>query len=235
MTVTPLIDQRAALLAQLGGTAGNEPATSWRELRCLPSGAQHWLPVRDLHGAVTKIAELRERENVHVGVCPRIRQEGTAAAVERAWSLWADCDTDEAVGRLQRFRPLPSILVRSGSANHLHAYWPLRQPLSSAWVQRANRRLSTALGSDDVGDAPRCLRPVGSHNHKSQSPVVCVRLELDVFTFAEVVGGLPDDERYTRPSLPTGFSRIPATSATLDGLARIVRESQPGGRNGALN
>jgi hypothetical protein len=190
--------------------------------------------VRDLHGAVAKIAELRECENVHVGVCPRTRQEGTAAAVERAFSLWADCDTDEAVERLQRFRPPPSIVVRSGSANHLHAYWPLRQPLSSEWVQRANRRLSTALSSDDVGDAPRCLRPVGSLNHKSRSPVLCVRLELDVFTFSEVVGGLADDERYTRPSLPTG-SRIPITGATLDGLVRIVREAAPGGRNDALN
>ena len=34
--------------------------------------------------------------NVYSGAAPRVRKDGTAAAVERVWTLWADLDARDA-------------------------------------------------------------------------------------------------------------------------------------------
>ena len=161
------IPQEAALRLQLACIGGNEPATSYFELRPLardgrPAPSERaFLPVRELTGAIERVRELAPRLNVYVGAAPRVRQDGTAGAVERVWCLWADLDGRDALRRLRDFRPLPSIVVRSGSDDCAHAYWPLRRSLEPSWAQRANRRLTQALGGDWQQPTRRasCARP----------------------------------------------------------------------------
>jgi hypothetical protein len=233
--------QDVAARLQFAAIAGNEPAASYFEIRPLDRDGQpavrerSFIPVRERDQAAERCIKLAPDYNVFVGVAPRVCEDGTAAAVERCWVLWADCDGADALERLRGFRPLPSIVVRSGSDDSAHAYWPLREPLSPVWTQRANRRLAGKLGADTKAtDAPRILRPAGTLNHKTDPPrpVVCTRLELDVFTFDQVVGRLPDDRGYT--------PRAPAeqhggdTAKSLEGLARTVRDAPIGNRNASL-
>ncbi len=46
--------------------------------------------------------------------------------------VWADCDTSTSVAALASFEPSPSMVVASGSDQHLHAYWFGRSRSSSA-------------------------------------------------------------------------------------------------------
>jgi hypothetical protein len=207
------IPQRDALRLQLRMIAGDEPSTSFLELRWrLPQGGmgQAFHGCRGGDAMAALIVELGRTTDVFVGAAPRVRQDGTASAIERVHCLRADCDTPEAAMRLRSFRPLPSIIVESGSPSHLHAWWQLRWPLAPDEAERAMRRLAATLRADNIADPPRIMRPIGTLNHKRQppAPVVCVRLELDSFTVAQVVGSL---ERHPepRPRTPTVSSRQP--------------------------
>ena len=191
--------------------------------------------MRERYEAAQCIALLAAQHNVFVGAAPRVREDGTAAAVERVWVLWADCDGREALERLRDFRPLPSIVIRSGSDDCAHAYWPLCEPLPPAWAQRANRRLAIALGADMAATDPaRILRAAGTLNQKAHppKPVACTRLELDVFTFDQVVGRLGDDRGYTPPA--NVEIRGGDATKSLAGLVRVVRDAPLGKRNQLL-
>jgi hypothetical protein len=99
---------------------------------------------------------------VYVGAAPRVRRNGTKDDVEPVWTLWTDADTPDAAGALRAFSPLPSIVIRSGTTDHLHAWRQLDGPLSSAAAVRASRRLALALGADRAStDAARIMRPPG--------------------------------------------------------------------------
>lgn len=232
------IPQEIALRLQLAVIAGDEPPTSFFELRPLdPTGAQEFIPVRELSAVMGRIGVLRDHHQVFVGACPRTREAGTADAVARAWSLWVDCDSQESVEHLRAFRPLPSIVVRSGTQGRLHAWWSLRASVTPLWAERANKRLAYRLKSDPVvADRARVMRPVISLNNKLSPPatVECVRLELDVFELRDVVGGLPDPPQAgsTLPK-PAQLPRDPG--AALAGLVRVVREAPEGERNNRLN
>jgi hypothetical protein len=185
-----------------------------------------------------RVRELAPGYNVFLGAAVRTRQSGRADAVERCPSLWCDLDGRDALERLRDFRPLPSIVLRTGSADHGLGIWPLRVSLSPHWTQRANRRLARALGGDMAATDPaRILRPAGSLNHKHVPPreVRCTRLELDVFTFEQVVGELPDTDHYT-PRVRSVEKRPTSDDAprVLAGLARTVAEAPQGNRNNAL-
>ena len=193
--------------------AGNEPETSYLEIRPLdPPGRQWWIPVRKLDSAAAVISKLSRQCNVYIGAAPRVHRSGRADAVERVWALWCDCDTPESVERLRAFHPWPSIVNRSGSGENVHGWWQLRQPLSPEHAVRANRRIALALGADRAAtDAARVMRPIGSLNRKSSPPrlVECVRLELDAFDVADVVSGLADDPAYApRPTPIRADTRV---------------------------
>lgn len=233
------IDQRTALQLQLACIGGDEPETSFIEVRPLdPPARQWWIPVRKLDSAVDVISQLAAYRNVYVGAAPRVRQSGRADAVERVWALWVDCDSPESVERLRAFRPVPSIVNRSGSGENMHAWWQLRQPLAPEHAVRANRRLALALGADRAAtDAARVMRPIGSLNHKTNPPrcVECVYLDLDSFTVADVVRGLADDPVYAPRVEPIRQRPSRNGGAALAGLGRVVRESSIGERNQRLN
>jgi hypothetical protein len=234
--------QHSALRLQVAAIGGNEPPSSYIEIRPLDRhgrpvvSKRAFVPVRELRQAAQRITDL-VTHNVFVGAAPRVREDGTAAAIERVWTLWADCDGRDALACLRDFRPAPSIVIRSGSDESAHAYWPLREPLSAGWAQRANRRLAHALGADLAATDPaRILRPAGTLNHKHDPPrpVVCTRLELDVFTFEQVVGRLPDDRGYTPPAREELRARGGDPAKSLGGLVRVVRAAAIGSRNQLL-
>ena len=229
-----------ALRMQLAAIAGNEPSTSLLEIRSKRAVgmAQRFVPVRELERAATASLTESQRGDVYVGAAPRVREDGTASAVERVWCLWADCDSREAGDRLRAFHPWPSIVNRSGSGDNLHAWWQLHEPLSPEHAVRANRRLALALGADRAAtDAARVMRPIGSLNHKHDPPrvVECVRLELDAFSVGDVVHGLADDPAYAPRPVPMRRACVSDASQALAGLARVVRESPVGERNHRLN
>jgi hypothetical protein len=240
------IPEDEALKLQLAAIAGNEPPSSFFELRPLtPEGRpaprdRAFIPVRELNAAGQRIRELAPRLNVYIGAAPRVRENGTAQAVERVWTLWADLDGREALARLAKFRPLPSLVIRTGSTDHAHAYWPLREPVSPAGAQRACRRLALALGGDMAATDPaRILRPAGSLNHKRTPPeaVRCTRLELNVFTVEQVAGTLADSPHYApRPARArVADSAAGSPEGSLAGVARFVSGAPAGNRNHALN
>ena len=113
----------------------------------------------------------------------------------QVWTLWAECDGAAAADAARRFIPRPALVVGSGSGANVHAYWPLRAPVSPMAAEKANLRLATALGADlACFDASRILRPPGTWNHKHRppQPVRVVEHRLAVrFDLAEVVGALP--------------------------------------------
>ncbi len=237
------IDQAAALRLQLAAIGGGEPASSYIEVRPLrPDGrpaseSREFVPIAESPRRVPEIvAELAGTMNLFVGVCPRVRAEGTAAAVERCWTLWCDLDNPDALARLRDFPPLPSIVIRTGSGGG-HAYWALRRSIPREWAQRANRRIALALGGDMAATDPaRILRPVSSLNHKTTParPVVCTWLQPNVFTIDQVVGSLPDTDHY-RPRQTAVYPVASDPSRVLAGLARVVREAPVGTRNERLN
>jgi len=200
--------QRVALRLQLAGFAGSEPASSYFEIRAKRTGGMHqdFIPIGELDRAVAAATNLGQGADCFVGVAPRTCRRGSADAILRVWCLWADCDGAESLARLAAFRPLPAVVVRSGSEDSAHAYWPLRMGVAPGWAQRANRRLALALGADrNATDAARIMRPAGTLNfkHDPPRPVTCTRLEVDVF-----VHGRPG----RRPSARRPRLRAPGTA-----------------------
>jgi hypothetical protein len=242
MTAREKIPQKYAAKLQLAMIAGSEPATSLFEIRSkrLAGGGmdQTWIPVRDLDRAVSAITNRGQMTDVYVGAAPRVREGGTAQDVERVWCLWADLDTPDAVEAARSFRPLPSIVLRSGTPGRMHAWWPLSAPLSPGAAELCNRRLALALGADRAStDAARIMRPCNSlsHKHNPPAPVECVRLECDAFKATEIIGGLADDPMYApRAALPPVRSIVNGGNA-LAGLVRVVREAHVENRNNSLN
>jgi hypothetical protein len=134
----------------------------------------------ELAAAAAAILELGARTDVYVGCAPRAGRPGGLDAIARVWVLWVDCDTQQAVDALHAFRPAPSIVVRSGTGEHRHAYWALAEPLDADATTAANRRLAHALGADGgaVTTAATILRPPDTRNFKHHPPAAVVAERL---------------------------------------------------------
>ena len=138
---------------------------------------RRFVEVEQLDRVVETILSLASGTDVYVGVVPRrCRGGGRADLVERASVVWADCDGSASVAALRQFRPMPGMVVGSGSAQNCHAYWFLGEPVVLDVIERVNQRLALALGADArCSDPARILRPAGSVNRK-HSPPAAVRL-----------------------------------------------------------
>lgn len=177
------------------------PAASLVELRWRAGtgmGRDFFHADRHLDRAARAILRQARRTDVYVGVLPRRRPGGGRADLfEAAAVLWADCDSPSAVSALQTFTPHPSIIVASGTAGHLHAYWLLPHPVALVEIESANRRLARALGADaSCADAARIMRPP-SWNHKATPPTPVQLVHVDPCSrapLAEVVPTGDDDE-----------------------------------------
>jgi hypothetical protein len=193
------IPQDVARRLQLAAIAGNEPADSYFWLltkQASGEAIEDFIPVRELERAAATAIKYRRLGNAYIGCAPRTMRSGRAQAVKDVWVLFAESDSEESSARLWNFRPLPSIVDRSGTPGHFHCFWPLSGPLTPAAAKIANERLVRALRADTGTNAARMLRPIGTLNHKHAPPalVECVRLELDTFTASQVVGDLIDIE-----------------------------------------
>lgn len=194
---------------------GAEPAGSFAELRWrLRDGrmGREFVGLADHRRLAAMIVALGAKTDCYVGVCPRVRQAGDRDAVERGHVLWVDCDDEPAIAALERFEPAPSMVIRSGGGGR-HAYWSLWPPLSPAWLERANRRMAYALGGDArATDCARILRPPGTFNFKTGSPVPVEleRLNVEVYEARAIVEGLPD------PPAPRRRERPPAARPASD-------------------
>jgi hypothetical protein len=150
---------------------------------------------------------LAQAHDVYFGCAPRERRWGGRRAIERVWSLWADCDGAAASRRLESLEPRPPIVVRSGSAANRHAYWPLAEPLVPRDAEAANARLANALGADPAAtDAARILRPPHTRNfkHHPPAPVELERLVDDRKMADEILRGLPELAPQARPTAEPG-------------------------------
>jgi CHC2 zinc finger/RepB DNA-primase from phage plasmid len=225
------IPQAQAARLWLAACAGND-RTGYLELRAKRAeGGMHrtfWRTDRLDVLAEHLLAAGRDR-NVYVGAAPRDRRAGTADAVPRGYTLWADCDEPAAVHALSAFDPAPSLIVLTGSVTdevpHAQALWQLRRPLSGADLERANRRLALGLGADmRATDRARILRPPGttSHKHQPPRPVTCIRCEATSFDAREIVGDLPDPPGVRGAAPPHPIRRTVARGADpLDALDSI--------------
>lgn len=188
-----------AYLATLAGPEGEREG--YLELRHRRRGGamrQRFFDALIPHGAGVTARVLSASGDVFVGCAPRTRRNGAKDAIDRAWVLWADCDSDDAIDRLAAVDPQPTMLVRSGRG--LHAYFALDAPLDPHALEQANRRLAYALGADAAcADAARVLRPPLTLNYKYDppAPVRIVGFTGSRLAARAVVGALPD------PALPT--------------------------------
>lgn len=228
------IPQLDALRLQLAAIAGPRPAGTFLEIRHKQTGGpmrRFFHPADRPGGLVDRILMLGRRADVYVGAAPRTREHGGRSAIDAVWAVWADLDAPEAVERLAGFRPWPSLVIRSGTGENVHAYWPVREPVTADEAEHANRRIAVHLGADVRStDAARILRAAGTLNHKHDPPrpVECVRLEIagQLPTVADVLADVPElpAEPKRTPDPLTGLRarRASTPSAFGDPLLKIA-------------
>ena len=228
---------------------GAAPEGSLVEVRFrVPCGmAQRFVPASRERDVVDAVLSLASRTEVFVGVLPRARPGGRIAdVVTRSSVLWADCDTSASVAAIASFGPCPSMVVASGSGQHLHAYWFLQEPVDLDRLERLNRRLAAALGADGgvVTRPHTILRPAGSVNRK-HSPPAPVRLiglqEGHRVDADEIDAQLPRERTEPGSTSHAGLSRASSPIASSDPLRlvppRVYFERLTGlrvGRSGKL-
>ena len=169
---------------------------------------QRFLPHHATDAAARAILRRGLSCDVYVGVAPRRLRAGGKDAIDRVWALWADVDQVDAANRLARLPVAPAIVIASGSPGHVHAYWPLSQPVTPHAAEAANRRLARELGADTgaVTNAATILRPPGTHSFKTKppTPVALERLDGTLTTLAAVTDGIAGDpappKRAPRPT-----------------------------------
>jgi hypothetical protein len=131
-----------------------------------------FFPVGIRGAAAARLRELARSTDAYVGCAPRTRRAGTRDAIGPVPVLWVDCDGELASARVRAWSPPPTMVVSSGSPGCLHAYWRLAMPLEPRAAELANLRLAKAVGADArCYDAARILRPAGTFNHKSGTPL----------------------------------------------------------------
>ena len=187
-------DDLAAYLDLIGGDGPGLAEVRYK----LPTGrmGQEWFQPRE-PALRDFLLAFGRRTDTYVGVGLRHRRGGSKQDVAAIGCLWADCDTADAIEALSRFRPPPTMIVRSGTGENCHAYWMMRDTLEAAECEEANRRLAAYLGADmQATDAARIMRPPGTFNHKHTPPALVavhqIDLELGCYSLEEIACELPE-------------------------------------------
>jgi hypothetical protein len=187
----------AALAFILGWGGGWAELTTWHAMedRVKP----FWLDL-GRPAAAQRLAELvrdvdeRWSAEIRLTLPRRSLHFGT---VSRAGCLWAQTKDPKQVKALERFRPLPTMVLREGGSSRRLALWLLDEQLPYQWALRANKRIAYRLrtvlktGDPDELRVPlpgTCLR----QGKTRPVPVVVERLEMESFRARQVVGRLKD-------------------------------------------
>jgi hypothetical protein len=213
------------LEAYLRMLAGRERGSSFFELRHrVGSGtmAAEFFSINDRRALVAAIEQRAALTDVYIGCAPRCRRSGTKRDVARVWVLWAECDGVAAARAAACYDPEPAVVVNSGSGANVHAYWPLREPLSPMEAERANLRLAHAIGADHACfDVGRILRPPGSWNYKHDPPAqvttVLLKPELRFSAACVLREAAPIDDR----ALDRRWSNRGASEIRRDSLLQV--------------
>jgi putative DNA primase/helicase len=169
----------AELEEQLAIIAGDEPETSYFEIRFGRGGAanqKRYAGIAEVERAVKEIQHHTDGNDVYIGAAPRVKKSGQGRDVARVWSLRADCDSQESVELLLKYEPAPTLVLESSPGRAL-GLWALTESLSPEEAKAHIKVLAAELGSDPViYDAPRIIRAAGSSNHKHGEPTPVTRL-----------------------------------------------------------
>jgi hypothetical protein len=184
------------------------------ELRIRTGAAmrQRFYASDDLASAAGDAIRVGRHTDLYVGALPRCRRGGRRADVVPGGDVvWADLD-DLARDALGAFRPAPTLVVLSGTAEHRHAYWRLERAVPITLIERINQALATELGADlKAYDAGRVLRVAGTRSFK-RDPAARVRIErLDLsvdVSVEELLAALPQLPA-PRPERPSSGRRAP--------------------------
>ncbi len=113
-------------------------------------------------------------KNGYVGVHPRkpgTTGSGQASDVERAYWQFVDCDDGDASAKLLELPFSPNFIVTTGTrpTQRLHGYYMLEAPETNMAAYTARQEaLATAVGGDNVKDAPRIMRLAGTVSYPSK-------------------------------------------------------------------
>ena len=214
---------RDVLASYLGALFGCARASRLVEVRWRTAGGmrRRFVRVDALERVAGVIRSLGVGTDVYVGVLPRWRPGGGRAdVVGDGRTVWVDLDVPDGLRALELVDPAPSLVVASGAAGHVHAYWRLRRAVAPRVIERANGRLAFALGGDlRAGDAGRILRPPATVNHKHDAPVRLLHCERSVVALGALIGGLPDAPGWRSQRPPR---RTRSWTGGLEGLAPEV-------------
>lgn len=155
---------------------------------------RHYIDVADVRRFRLLEALGADRE-VELFAVPRPRRSVQFAG--EASALWVRVEGSDQWGRLQRFRPSPTIILREGASSRANALWALDRPLTLGWARRGSERLSHALrAARKHADPDRfVVNPPGSCLREGRSrpvPVVTHACTDAFYTAREVVGALRD-------------------------------------------
>jgi hypothetical protein len=201
---------------------GRAPHSSFVELRWRTDDGmrQRFVPAAELDWPRRSAVGMAEATDVFVGVLPRARRRGDRGSLTPTSHVaWVDLDTPDAARVLQSAPCPPHLVVASGGAGHLHAYWRLTAPVGLSAIERANRRLALALDGDlQCADAARILRPAGTVNHKRGRARVRIVSAADEpgVSLADLVGGLDDPQVPSPATTPATRQRSASADRLLD-------------------
>lgn len=182
--------------AQLGVLFTRRSGLAELRIRNGAAMRQRFYATADLASAANDAMTLGRHTDVYVGALPRCRRGGRRAdVVPDGDVVWADLD-DLARDALAAFRPAPTLVVLSGTAEHRHAYWRLDRAVPITLIERINQALATKLGADpNACDAGRVLRVAGTRSFKRHppAPVRIERLDLSArVSVEELLTALPE-------------------------------------------
>jgi hypothetical protein len=140
------------------------------------------------------VQRLSEDRDVRLGAGSR-RGRGFGTCGQAA-VLWARVESKREAVNLERFRPVPTLVLREGASCRRVALWSLRRPLSYDWLVRANRRIAHKLFAPKKWAEPEFAFPApGSCLRVGRSrpvPIHVEHFEASIFHPREVVGALRD-------------------------------------------
>lgn len=151
-----------------------------------------WVRCRPGSRLMAAVAKRADAEGAEVSIGLPERSPGRG--VGRCTVLWCWVEGSEQVARAMRFRPRPSVVIRTSGSRRL-LLWGLSQAIGYQFIAPFNRKLAYALRAPQKWAAPEALRipwPGTSLRIGRARPVLVVvtRMNSDPLTWEQVVGRL---------------------------------------------